>query len=388
MSGEGTASRRLTLRHPQGEMVLWIGNGLEGAPTAELTALLAGRTTFVLSTPEVRRLHGARIAALTAAAGRRVELEAPDGEPAKSLEVAGRLWQAMLAAGGKRDSVLVAIGGGSATDLGGFLAGTFVRGIPVVQVPTTLLAMVDAAIGGKTAIDLPQGKNMVGVFHHPALFLADTEFLATLPAGELRSGLVEALKMAAMLDPALFDRIESDLPAILAGESVALLPVVAGAAAAKCRVVEEDPDERGLRKVLNFGHTLGHAIEGMLGYAGLRHGEAIAYGILFVLGLQRRLPAAPNAAIDPVFFDRLVAILRRMELPPLPLGTDAGPGLIDFMRRDKKASEQGLTWVMPTRLGEFVFRSDIGWETVERALEGYLQNPWHFAGEVDPDRDR
>ena len=386
MNERAAAFERLSLRSPQGETVLLFagGSGKADAPPPELVHLLAGKTTFVLSTPEVRRLHGGRIEALTAPAGRRIELEAPDGEPAKSLEVAGRLWQEMLAAGGKRDSVLVAVGGGSATDLGGFLAGTFLRGIPVVQVPTTLLAMVDAAIGGKTAIDLPQGKNTVGVFHHPALFLADTEFLATLPTDELRSGLVEALKMAAMLDPALFERIDRDLPALLAGESEALLPVVVGAAAAKCRVVEEDPDERGLRKVLNFGHTLGHAIEGLLGYAGLRHGEAIAYGILFVLGLQRRLPAAPNAAIDSDFFDRLVALLRRMELPPLPLGGESAAGLIGFMRRDKKASEQGLTWVMPTRLGEFVFRSDIGWDTVAGALADYLKDPWGFAGDVVP----
>lgn len=360
------------LPHPQGETVLLFGNGLcqDGAPP-ELAALLAGRTVFALSTPALRRLHGGRIERLLAAAGRLVELEAPDGEEAKSLAVAGPLWEKMLAAGGKRDSLLVAVGGGSLTDLGGFLAGCFLRGIAVAHVPTTLLAMVDAAIGGKTAIDLPQGKNTVGVFHHPALFLADTDFLATLPPDELRSGLIEAIKMAAMLGPELLARIEEDLPALLAGKPRSLLPVVAGAAAAKCWVVERDPTEQGLRKVLNFGHTLGHAIEGVLGFAGLRHGEAVAYGMLFTLLLQRGRPAA-----DPAFLARLHRLLSRLGLPPLPLGPPAAAELLAFMARDKKASERGLTWVLPTRLGEHLLRADLPAAEVAAALERFLADPW------------
>lgn len=363
---------RLVLAHPQGETVLLFGSGLSrGAAPAELARRLNGRTVFALSTPELRRLHGAAIGRLLAPAGRLVELEAPDGESAKTLAVAGPLWQRMLEEGGKRDSLLVAIGGGSLTDLGGFLAGCFLRGIEVAHVPTTLLAMVDAAIGGKTAIDLPQGKNTVGVFHHPALFVADTDFLATLPPDELRSGLVEAIKMAAMLGPELLCRIEDDLPALLAGKAKALLPVVAGAAAAKCWVVERDPAEQGLRKVLNFGHTLGHAIEGVLGFAGLRHGEAVAYGMLFALQLQRGRPEA-----DEAFLDRVHRLLARLELPPLPLGPEAAAALLAFMARDKKASERGLTWVLPTRLGEHQLRCDLAAGEVAAALRRFLADPW------------
>jgi 3-dehydroquinate synthase len=363
---------RLSLRQPQGETALLFGAGLPGAP--ELAAALAGRTVFALSTPGLRRLHGDLIARLLAPAGRLVELEAPDGEAAKSLEIAGPLWRRMLAAGGKRDSLLVAIGGGSLTDLGGFLAGTFLRGIDLVQAPTTLLAMVDAAIGGKTAIDLPEGKNTVGVFHHPALVLADTDFLSTLPAGELRSGLVEAIKMAAMLGPELLAKIEADLPALLAGDARSLLPVVAGAAAAKCWVVERDPNEKGLRKVLNFGHTLGHAIEGVLGFSGLRHGEAVAYGMLFAMQLQAGRPEA-----DPEFLARLHRLLARLELPPLPLGPGDAAALEAFMARDKKAGEAGLTWVLPTRLGEHQLRQGLPPAEVAAALSRFLADPWAAA---------
>jgi 3-dehydroquinate synthase len=363
---------RLVLPNPQGETVLLFGNGLcQSGPPAELARLLAGRTVFALSTPALRQLHGERIAGLLAPAGRVVELEAPDGESAKTLAEADRLWRQMLEAGGKRDSLLLAVGGGSLTDLGGFVAGAFLRGIDVVHVPTTFLAMVDAAIGGKTAIDLPQAKNSVGLFHHPKLFLADTDFLASLPADELRSGLVEAIKMAAMLGPELLARIEEDLPALLRGSARALLPVVAGAAAAKCWVVERDPSEQNLRKVLNFGHTLGHAIEGVLGFSGLRHGEAIAYGILFTLMLQQGRPDA-----DPAFLARLHQLLARLELPPLPLGPAQAGELIGFMARDKKASEKGLTWVLPTRLGEHQLRSDLGREQIAAALGDFLSDPW------------
>lgn len=369
------AAARQILRHPGGETELLFGSGFSAAAPPELTRRLAGRKVFLLSTPALRRIHGDRIARLAAAAGKLVELEAPDGESAKTLAHAGELWERMVEAEGKRDSVLVAVGGGSLTDLGGFVAGCFLRGIDLVQVPTTLLGMVDAAIGGKTAIDLG-GKNMVGVFHHPGLILADVDFLSTLPAGELRSGLVEAIKKAALLDPALFARIEADLPRLLAGDAAALAPVVAGAAAVKCRVVEEDPTEKGRRKVLNFGHTLGHAIEGVLGYAGLRHGEAVAYGILFTLSLQSRALQAGRPAAAAADLGRLHQLLGRLGLPPLPLGKHHAAALLDYMGRDKKATEKGLTWVLPTRLGEFELRSDLPPAEVAAALASFLADPW------------
>ncbi len=359
-----------SLRHPRGRTRILIGAGLlTGSDLAEILApWLSGRTLFVVSSEPIRRLHGVSLAKLTAAAGRRVDLDVPDGEVAKSLEHAGELWNAMLAAGGKRDSRLLTFGGGSVGDLGGFVAGCFLRGIEYVQVPTTLLAQVDAAVGGKTAVDLPGGKNTVGLFHHPEWVLADTSVLSTLPEGEIRSGLVEVVKMAALLDPALLTRVEADLPRLLTGDAEALGPVVAAAAHAKAKVVEADPAEGDLRRILNFGHTLGHAIEGALAYETLRHGEAVAYGLLFASRLAVRRGSARELE------GRLRALLRRFELPPLP-ALDASE-LVAFMGRDKKALEGGLVWVLPKELGLGEMVSGIGREQIETELDLFLRDPW------------
>lgn len=363
---------RLSLRHPQGTTPVVVGASALDEATEELCAWVAGRTLFVVSTPRVLALHGAVLDPVRSAAGRTVTLEVEDGEGAKSLATAERLWSEMLAAGGKRDSRVVGFGGGSCGDVAGFAAGCFLRGVGLVQVPTTLLAQVDAALGGKTAVDLPAAKNSVGLFHHPARVVADTRLLATLPRGEIRSGLVEVVKMAFLLAPELLARVEDDLPRLLAADPEALEPVVAEGAAAKIGVVEADPAEAGERRLLNFGHTLGHALEAALGYRGLRHGEAVAYGLLFALRLaasparRERLPEADAA--------RLRALLARLELPSLP--AVAAGDLLSAMARDKKARESGLVWVLPVRLGEGRTVSDVGGEEVRRELEAFLRDPW------------
>jgi len=273
----------------------------------------------------------------------------------------------MLAAGGKRDSRLIAFGGGSVGDLGGFAAGCFLRGIDFTQIPTTLLAQVDAAIGGKTGVDLPGGKNTVGLFHHPWMVACDTSLLPTLPREELRSGLVEVIKMAALLDPDLFDRVERQLETLLDGDPAALGPVVAAAAAAKIAVVERDPTEQGDRRLLNFGHTLGHAIEASCRYSGLRHGEAVGYGILFALRLALRRGLAKDAAA------RIYTLIHRLGLPPLP-ALDPGD-LMAAMARDKKARESGLVWVLPHALGEGRMVGGIPNEEVLAGLRDFLADP-------------
>jgi len=358
----------LTLRHPSGVTNLVAGAGALADAAEELAAWTAGRTLFVVSTPRVLALHGGVLDGVRHAAARSVVLEVEDGEGAKRLASAERLWSEMLTGGGKRDSRVIALGGGSCGDVAGFVAGCFLRGVEIVQVPTTLLGQVDASIGGKTAIDLPGAKNSVGVFHHPAWVIADTGLLATLPVGELRSGLVEVVKMAFTLQPDLLDRVERTLPRLLAGEADALGPPVAEAAAAKIAVVESDPGERGARRLLNFGHTLGHAIEAVLDYRGLRHGEAVAFGILFALRLGRRrgLPAADAA--------RLRDLLERFELPPLPpLAPD---DLLAAARRDKKARESGLVWVLAVGLGDARTFPDVEESEVRSELAAFLDDPW------------
>jgi 3-dehydroquinate synthase len=363
---------RLALHHPGGVTPVVVGAGALDAAADELAAWAGGRTLFVVSTPRVLALHGTALEPVRAAAARAVTLEVEDGEGAKSLATAERLWSEMLAAGGKRDSRVLAFGGGSCGDVAGFAAGCFLRGVDLVQVPTTLLAQVDAAIGGKTAVDLPAAKNAVGLFHHPARVVADTRLLASLPREELRSGLVEVVKMAFLLAPELLARVEADLPRLLDADPEALAPVVAEGAAAKIAVVEADPAEAGERRLLNFGHTLGHALEAVLGYRGLRHGEAVAYGLLFAL----RLGASPERP-DPLpeaDASRLRALLARLELPELPRLDPAA--LLFAMARDKKARESGLVWVLPARLGEGRTVTGIGEDEVRRELEAFLRDPW------------
>lgn len=367
--------RALSLRHPTGETPVLVGEDALASVLPGLSRWMAGRTVFVVSSAPILALHGARLDALRGAAARWHVLEVEDGEAAKTVATAERLWNGMLAAGGKRDSRVIAFGGGSVGDLAGFVAGCFLRGVEFIQVPTTLLAQVDAAIGGKTAVDLPGGKNTVGLFNHPAMVVCDTSVLPTLPRGELRSGLVEVIKMAALLDPALLTRVEEELDALLAGDPVALGPVVAGAAAAKIGVVEHDPDEQGDRRLLNFGHTLGHAIETACGYAGMRHGEAVGYGLLFALRLAER------RGLGPALGGRLRALLARFGLPPLPaLDPDE---LISHMARDKKARESGLVWVLPAALGEGRMVAGVPWDEVRAEISLFLRDPF---APLPPDR--
>ncbi len=357
----------LRLHHPDGMTPVLVGEGALSSAISELEDWLAGRTAFVVTTPRVLALHGERLDVLCKAASRRVILEVEEGESAKTVAAAERLWNEMLTAGGKRDSRLIAFGGGSVGDLAGFAAGCFLRGIDFIQIPTTLLAQVDAAIGGKTGVDLPGGKNTVGLFHHPRMVVCDTSILPTLPREELRSGMVEVIKMAALLDPDLFVLLEQRLETLLEGDPAALGPVVAAAAAAKIAVVERDPTEQGERRLLNFGHTLGHAIEASCDFAGLRHGEAVGYGILFALRLARRRGLAAADA------GRIHALIRRLALPPLP-ALDSGE-LMAAMARDKKARESGLVWVLPRSLGEGWMAGGIPDDEVVRELRDFLGGP-------------
>ena len=367
-----TGLRELSLAHPRGETPILIGPGALAAAAERLARWLAGRTVFVVSTPRVLSLHGDRLAWVGERAARRVVLEVPEGEVAKTPNQAAELWRAMLAGGGKRDSRVIAFGGGSVGDLAGWAAGCFLRGVEFVQAPTTLLAQVDAAIGGKTGVDLPEGKNAVGLFHHPAAVIADTAVLATLPRRELAAGLVEVVKMALVLDPELLARVETGLDALLAADPEALAPVVAAAAAAKAAVVERDPSETtGERRVLNLGHTLGHALEAALGYGGLLHGEAVAYGLLFALRLAR------TRGLDPQVAERTSALLARLDLPPLPAEPDLAPdALLAFVRRDKKAGEGGVAWVLPTALGRHQTTREISDDGLRRQLATFLADPW------------
>ena len=359
---------RVQLRHPSGKTRIVCGDGAIAAEAPAVGPWLEGRRVFLVSCPTVLRLHGDLIADLLDGALETVVLEVPDGESAKELGQAQRLWSEMLAAGGKRDSRVVAFGGGSVGDLAGFVAGGFLRGVECVQIPTTLLAQVDASVGGKTGVNMPEAKNSVGLFHHPYAVLADSRALATLPPAELRSGLVEVIKMAALLDVGLLARVERDLQSLLAGDPVALGPVVAGAIRAKTGVVERDPNEGDERRLLNFGHTLGHGLEVALGYGDLLHGEAVAYGMLFAVRL------ATSRGFSVAEAARLRDLLEHLDLPPLP--PVASEAVLTAMTKDKKGRESGLAWVLPDRLGHGSVHDDIEWGEIEALLSVFLAAPW------------
>jgi 3-dehydroquinate synthase len=360
---------RLELRHPGGSTPIWVGAGALGNALEALGDRLARRRVFAVTSPPVRALHGGALDAVAAAAGPFRILEVSDGESAKSVESAVTLWQRLLDGGGKRDSLIVAFGGGSIGDVAGFVAATFLRGVDYLQVPTTLLAQVDASIGGKTAINLPGAKNCVGAFHHPVAAIAETTFLETLTPRQIRCGLFEVVKTAAMLDPDLFAMLETEMEELLGGGAEALAPVVEATAAAKIAIVERDPTEGNYRRLLNFGHTLGHALESAAvdahGHKTLQHGEAVGYGMLFALELARSRGLGVEEA------ERIRALVLRIGLPPLSGRLRPGD-LIDRIARDKKAREGAIAWVLPGRIGNGLVVEDVSGEEVSSAIDRFL----------------
>lgn len=273
----------------------------------ELPSILAalGGQIILVTDDRAWPLIGDRLGALQTAA--RVILET--GEVNKTIDSVARIWDAALDTGIDRRAVILAVGGGVVGDLAGFAAATLLRGVRFVQVPTTLLSMVDASVGGKTAIDRPQGKNLVGAFHQPSAVIADTELLATLPDRELRSGLAEVVKTALIADAALLDELEQIDPNALTAERLA--PIVRASIACKARVVAEDErDLTGARAALNFGHTVGHALEAHGDYARLTHGEAVALGMIAALRI-----GVSRGVTKPALLDRARALLARLGLP-------------------------------------------------------------------------
>jgi len=310
---------------------------------AALAAHVRGRHVLLVSDSTVGPLYAARVvAALSAHTPAQVLVSCiAAGEASKTLDAFGELTRELADFGATRDACVFALGGGVVGDLAGFAGACWMRGIDVVQLPTSLLAMVDSSVGGKTAVDLPQGKNLVGAFHPPRAVFADTTALRTLPERELRAGLAEIVKYGAIGDTAFLRWLDAHASALLAREDAALAEAIAVSCAHKAAIVERDPFERGERALLNFGHTFAHAIETEQGYGGLVHGEAVAVGMVLAARLSTVLGMASVADAD-----ALAALLARFGLPiALPTGLD-GEALLARMRLDKKAAASGLRFVL------------------------------------------
>jgi 3-dehydroquinate synthase len=340
---------------------IWIGPGLLprlGELAAQ--AVPAGRV-FAVTHPRLERLHGV---SLLASLGPRVHgvLRVPAGERFKTLRRAQVLYDELLARGADRTSVIVAFGGGVIGDLAGFVAATYMRGLAFVQAPTTLLAQVDASVGGKVAVDHPRVKNLIGAFHQPRLVVADTEVLGTLSARDYRAGLAEVVKHGAIADADLFAWIESSPQALARREPEAVARAVRRSCEIKAEVVARDERESGLRAILNFGHTVGHALEGLTGYTALRHGEAVAIGMAAAARLSERL-----GLCEPGIAARLEGVLERLGLPVRIAGLRADD-IMTAARSDKKAVEGTLRLVLLRRLGEVEVVAGAPAEEIRRVL--------------------
>lgn len=288
----------------------------------------------------------------------------PAGESSKSLAVAGQLYSECVEAGLERSSVIVALGGGVVGDLAGFVAATYLRGLPFVQVPTTLLAQVDSSVGGKTGVDLPAGKNLVGAFHQPTLVAADLDVLRTLPQREVNAGMAEVVKHAIIRDPALLSYLEDEVEAVTRLDPVVMERVVARNCEIKAAVVGADERESGLRAILNFGHTIGHAVEALLGYSGWLHGECVAVGMMGALALSQEAGVLRDRALCVRLEHLLVRLGLPFRLPPSVGLADLAP----LMQRDKKVESGRIRWVLVREAGDVVVTPDISPESLEQAL--------------------
>jgi 3-dehydroquinate synthase len=353
-----TEATRIDVRTGTSASAIWVGEGLTGHLRELLDAHGVGRRRFVVSTPRVWRHHGAAIAAQLA-----VEpILIPDGERSKTLASVSKVYDALIRAGADRGSVLIAVGGGVLGDAAGFAAASFLRGIALVQVPTTLLAQVDSAIGGKVGVNHALGKNLIGAFHQAAHVVVDPSVLRTLPKREFRSGLYEVVKYGVIASRSLFDRLTASVPALFDHDASILVPAIVESCRIKADVVSKDEREGGLRRILNFGHTIGHALEAVTHYRRFRHGEAIAHGMLGAADLGVARGAMPDAERR-----ALVELIAR--LGPLPAVDDLPiADTMEALRRDKKVVNGRLHYVLATAIGQTATVDDVSEEELRQAL--------------------
>ena len=375
---EGPSTAVTVLRADTAIGRIEIGYGI--AATAVSSALRRGeaRRAILLAEPRTWELAGAQIAAALEADGWPVErILLPRGENAKRLHIIEETCRALAQLHVDRKETLVAIGGGALTDAAGFVAATYLRGVPIIHVPTTLVGQVDAALGGKTAVDIPEGKNLVGAFHQPVAFIADVSFNATLPVRERRAALGEVVKMAALGDDRLLEVVEESGEAYARGdaepiESGAVAEMVERCAWAKVEVVTADAREANVRMTLNLGHTIGHGVEAAAGYKEILHGEAVAYGLrgAFAMSLALGLVTMERAERVSLLLDRLGL---GIEPPEVTLES-----VIEHMATDKKHSLGRLNWILPTDTG-VIIRSDVPDSAVEAGVTAALRGAPHAA---------
>ncbi|MGI5836883.1 MAG: 3-dehydroquinate synthase [Chloroflexota bacterium] len=288
------------------------------------------------------------------------------GESSKSLKMASRIYDWLVETGTERRDLLIALGGGVVGDLAGFVAATFLRGLRFVQLPTSLLAQVDSSVGGKVAVNHPRGKNLIGAFYPPSLVVADTDTLATLPARELSAAMAEIIKTGVILDSDLFQRLERDVELLLGLKGTTMDEVIGRCIELKVSVVGKDEKEAGLRAILNYGHTIGHAVEAVTSYTSYKHGEAVAVGMVGAAEVAVRI-----GMLKPDVARRQKELLRMYRLPTSCPGLDAEQ-LLEAMGHDKKLQQGKLTWVLPDGIGKVDIKRDVPLEVVREVLQSLV----------------
>jgi 3-dehydroquinate synthase len=356
----------LTLQVPLGERSypILIGRSLLGN-VGLLGSQLPARDLLLVSNTTVAPLYAERVRA-SLPDRRIVDVRLPDGEQFKTLEYVARVLDALVANRYGRDSIVLALGGGVVGDLAGFAAACYQRGVAFAQLPTTLLAQVDSSVGGKTGVNHPGGKNLIGAFHQPCAVIADTATLSTLPPRELRAGLAEVVKYGLVFDPAFLDWIEENVDGLLELDDELLAHAIRRSCELKAEVVRRDEREAGDRALLNLGHTFGHAIETATGYTEWLHGEAVAAGMLIAADMSARLGMLPAADVD-----RVRKLLHRIGLPVEAPRFGAGPAL-DYMRVDKKVQSGRIRLVLLERLGRARVMSDYADEVLHSTLRAHF----------------
>ncbi len=341
-----------------------IGPGLL-SDTAIISRYVLGEAFLLVSNTTVAPLY---LQALTKGLGgrRAAECVLPDGEAHKSLQTAGWVFDALIEHRIHRDGVVIALGGGVVGDIAGFAAACYQRGISFVQCPTTLLAQVDSAVGGKTGVNHPGGKNLIGAFHQPFAVISDTATLATLPDRELRAGLAEIIKYGCVWDPLFFDWLMKNMPALLARDSDALIYAIARSCEIKANIVGQDERERSLRAILNFGHTFGHALEAATHYQALLHGEAVALGMIMAADLSHRLGLIDLGASEQVR-EAVGAARLPTQAPRIGVGQ-----ALDLMRMDKKVVSGTIRLVLLEKIGRAVVLGDYGQDALIATLEEHV----------------
>ncbi|MDN5346853.1 MAG: 3-dehydroquinate synthase [Clostridia bacterium] len=337
----------LTVNLGQRSYRIICGPGLLEQAGVLLAELKLSRRCLIVTNPVVGPLYAPRVEESLAGAGFNPKVvTVPEGEEAKTLAVAARLYDAALEAGLDRGSAVIALGGGVVGDVAGFVAATLLRGVPFIQLPTTLLAQVDASVGGKVAVNHPLGKNLIGAFYQPRLVAADLATLRTLPPREVRAGLAEVIKYGVIAEADFFAYLENNLEAALNLDPAVLTEIVYRSCRIKARVVEADERESGLRAILNFGHTVGHALEALTGFKELHHGEGVAIGMVAASRLAQRRGWLQAGEVG-----RLIDLLKRAGLPVEMPSLDRG-ALLTAIGRDKKIKDGTLHMVLPRSIGK------------------------------------